>query len=765
MIRFFKILYLTAYLTLSCSYMTFAFQAQSILLSNNNPQIIDSWHYSHTFGEIRKFRVFLPTGYSNESNERYPVIYFFHGWSQRYFGPVGDDYSNYDKGDENKGDNILNYVSKNKVIIVKLDGFNGYSNINYDLSPYNIGSVDSHRQFPIYFPEFVAYFDNNYKTIPDREHRAVAGLSMGGFISFFISAKYPHLISTVGNFCGSPEFIIGPMEFPVEYCNRDMYDNYSGVNVRFHYGDKDNLRPYHRDMNKIWSQVMDNYEYKIYDAAHTTCGLGEMFDFMLNTFRDPPKKPEKWDHIDVYPEFSVWDYQIYSDRFRPGYTILENVDKRGFKCSIRTFLPNGEFMPYVNMIISTPPIYKKNQEYTINDIDTKGRNSSQWTIKSDQKGSLKIHIDGGLHHIGINKANDLPNLSVASVDIENMSWPINKKDVILSVRILNKGLTPAEGVKIKLFTTKEGALVKEIEGLIDRIDVNEVVESQNTFTFHADLEGVEIYRLLVRVIDKNGNEWSEYVDVKLRDEQSVTEDFVIADGKEFIVSKAGIDSVKLFVGKGNGDGIANPGESIVILAKDRGKYWRTELISSDPNLNPFGVSLRTSDNWSSYDHVNGSAKISMPVIASDCPEHHVIEFLAEYWLPENRDHIITRKKINIEVSGRDKTPPVLNWVDVSADNTIQARIYDGSRIKKVIARYLPVFDVKGLDYVDLKDPKRNLEMALHDDGRNGDRKSDDFVFSHKIPEQSMFFYRIEIESTDLHGNTGTERYPEVFIVY
>ena len=38
---------------------------------------------------------------------------------------------------------------------------------------------------------------------------------------------------------------------------------------------------------------MDNYEYKIYDAEHSTCGLGEMFGFFIKTFEHPPAKPLK----------------------------------------------------------------------------------------------------------------------------------------------------------------------------------------------------------------------------------------------------------------------------------------------------------------------------------------------------------------------------------------------------------------------------------------------------------------------------------------
>src|SRR5882724_6314358 len=64
--------------------------------------IIDSQHYSTVFGEIRNFRIFLPPHYFDVPQKRYPVIYFYHGWSQRYFGS-SNNYADFDKGDENKG--------------------------------------------------------------------------------------------------------------------------------------------------------------------------------------------------------------------------------------------------------------------------------------------------------------------------------------------------------------------------------------------------------------------------------------------------------------------------------------------------------------------------------------------------------------------------------------------------------------------------------------------------------------------------------------
>ena len=743
--------------------------AQSRKISSlNDTHIINSRHYSQVFGEIRKYRIFLPPEYFYDTEKQYPVIYFFHGWSQRYFGPVGDDYSNYDQGEENNGDNIANYVAENKVIVVKIDGYNGEDIRNYNLSPYNIGTVESFRQFPIYFPELVGHIDATYRTFDDRNHRAVSGLSMGGFMTFWISGKYPHLISAAGNFCGSPEFHAGPMKFPVEYRNMDMFNNYGGVRVRMHYGDKDNLRFYHQDMNRVWCEVMDNYEYKIYEARHSTCGLGDMFDFIMDTFQDPLAEPEKWDHIDVYPEFSIWDYHVSSDRYRPGFTILEEVNEKGFKCTVKEFLPDGPIMPYVNLTITTPPIYEKNEKYILNDIDiTAGQNKSD-TLFSDELGRLNINVNGNEHHIGINGLKGYPNISLVSYRINDQGYAVNGSRVSLYIELLNKGTIDAEQISVELSSMRDYIHIINPGSEIDRILSGQIKELNKPVVFMVKKEGVEMAKFKITAKDKSGEEWSEFFEVSLEDETEYTDDFVIADGKEFMVAKSGIDSVKLFLGKGNGDGIANPGETIAILAKEQGKYWRTEAESMDPYVNPFGIKLRESDNWAGYDYVNGSAKITLPVIASDCPDNHEMDFFISYWVPINRaDHSrkIVKKRVRVNITGKDNTPPSILWSHIAGNNTIEVKVIDGSPVHIVKVRLIPVHDTKGLDYVNLTDPGREKLIPLYDDGTHGDKVSGDNVFSYKIPQESAYFYNLAFEFSDYYGNTRSESYSEVFLIY
>lgn len=715
--------------------------------------IIDSEHYSSVFGELRHYRIFLPPSYFDTPQKRYPVIYFYHGWSQRYFGS-SDHYADFDQGVDNNGDHIAAFVSGHDVIVVKPDGYNRSPGEPYYVRPYNIGPVETYRQFPLYFPELVEHIDDHYNTMADREHRAISGLSMGGFMTFWIAGKYPHLLTAAGNFCGSPEFVVGPKDYPAEYRHLDMYKNYAGLKLRLHYGDKDFIRGYHEDLNRVWDPVTDNYEWKIYDAAHSTCGLGDMFDFVMETFDHPPPRPQQWDHIDVYPNFSVWDYQVRSDRNIPGFTIMENVDKRGFKCSVREFLPDGALLPFVNVSITTPAVYEKNSPHIISDMDTKSMKSIQRTVQSDDHGRLTIEINGSSHEIGINKTGDLPSIRIASVEIQNTNWISHHKDVELSIKLLNKGLYVGNKIQAQLSAIKNNVLIKQDQSEFGPIAAQEIKGGERSFIFQVTADSIEMVKFKLSIWDENQNEWFEFFELPVKKDVPVITDFVIADGKVFTVAKGGNDLETVLLGSGNGDGVANPGESIVVLIKDQDKYWRTDLFSANAYINPYGINRRISDYWGSYDHVGGSAKYHIPLISSDCPENQVIDFFAEYWLPAYPLHIIKQGTIRIAVKGKDTTPPQIRWVQVSGNNTVQVKIEDGSIIQSVTAKIIS----KG-------DPSISFEVDLQDEGKEGDRIAADNVFSKTIADQKFGMYRIILKATDSFGNTINQEAEGNFILY
>ena len=51
----------------------------------------------------------------------------------------------------------------------------------------------------------IPFIDSNFRTIPDREHRAMAGLSMGGMQTFHVTFKHLDLFSYIGGFSGAAQ--------------------------------------------------------------------------------------------------------------------------------------------------------------------------------------------------------------------------------------------------------------------------------------------------------------------------------------------------------------------------------------------------------------------------------------------------------------------------------------------------------------------------------------------------------------------------------
>ncbi|MEX2511692.1 MAG: alpha/beta hydrolase-fold protein [Cyclobacteriaceae bacterium] len=723
---------------------SFSLMAQEI-------SIIDQSHYSHVFGEFRNYRIFLPASYRSFPDKKYPVIYFYHGWSQRYYGDMED--SKADEGDSNGGDNIANFVANNDVIVVKPDGYNRTPEEEYYKRPYNISPVETYRQFPLYFPELVSHIDGQFRTLPNRENRAISGLSMGGFMAFWIGGKYPDLISAIGNFCGSTEFFVGPREFPVEYRHEEMYKNYSGINLRLHYGDEDFIRAYHKDMNKVWTQVLDNYEYRIYEGEHATVGLGDMFGFLKDSFQNPPEKPTQWDHIDVYPTFSVWDYQVFTDRNLPGFTVLENVQTDGFQTSIRPHLPDGQPMANFKLSLETAPKYDPNTEYQVFYFDHKNNSFSEKLVKSNQEGRVKVAHNGGLKDVGILKKGESQPILRTRFHLEGIDWLTHNKEADFSTILINNGSGTAKNIVIGLESTQKEVVILNQPSRFNSINPQEFLASTVPFRFIVKDKKIEMVHFKVTIEDEVGNKWLDDLTIPVKSAGPSWE-FTIADGKSFTVASGGTDTEEVYLGNGNGDGIANPGESIVILVKEDGVFHRTQLKTNDPYINPDGNPIRKSINWSNYDHVGASEKYNVLDISTQTPQDHKVKFFAEYWLPDYPDHHIIRGEVTINISGIDTTPPQLEWMKMGSGNTLEAKFLDGGKITSVKAR-LEATDGSG----------EILKATLLDDGFDGDIEKEDGVFTFRFPVTGFARYHISTTALDANGNESKFQWPKTMVLH
>ena len=182
---------------------------------------------------------------------------------------------------------------------------------------------------------------------------------------------------------------------------------------------------------------------------------------------------------------------------------------------------------------------------------------------------MKIYIDGSVHEIGINKKADKPKICIASVEIGNMKWATQGKVVPVSIKLLNKGLSGAKNITAKLSATRNGTYIPEATSEFGRIAVNEMHTSVKPFAFQVQSDTIEVVKFRLTAHDENNNEWVDFFEIPIKRDLPEIKEFEIADGKTFTVAKNGKDSETVLLGHGNGDGIVNPGESIVILVKDR----------------------------------------------------------------------------------------------------------------------------------------------------------------------------------------------------
>lgn len=108
---------------------------------------------------------------------RLPVLYLLHGYSDNHLGWAS-------------GTSIKQLADQYGIIVVCPDG--GFSSWYFD-SP-----VDPAMRYETFISkELTGYIDQHYRTLPKRESRAIAGLSMGGHGSMFLAIRHPDTFSVV----------------------------------------------------------------------------------------------------------------------------------------------------------------------------------------------------------------------------------------------------------------------------------------------------------------------------------------------------------------------------------------------------------------------------------------------------------------------------------------------------------------------------------------------------------------------------------------
>jgi enterochelin esterase-like enzyme len=171
-------------------------------------EVRERWYFAKTTRAWRRIFLYTPPNYEQEPTARFPVLYLQHGGGEdERCWPV-----------QGRVSHIMDNLTAEKkavpmLIVMERGAARKPGEPDMPLRPPS--SSGPPQDWSHIFETFVSVFvddlvpmiDRTYRTIPDREHRAMAGLSMGGMQTFLIGLGHLDLFAYLGGFTNSPALL------------------------------------------------------------------------------------------------------------------------------------------------------------------------------------------------------------------------------------------------------------------------------------------------------------------------------------------------------------------------------------------------------------------------------------------------------------------------------------------------------------------------------------------------------------------------------
>lgn len=234
-------------------------------------EIRTDWYDSKSLGSIRRVTIYTPPGYDASGKTKYPVLYLFHGanadetaWTR--LGHVNEIL-----------DNLLATGKVKPFVVVMPFGYpsppsapptsaagvgvgrgaggGGFTSVTDGFSKDLLGDV-------------IPYVQAHYRVYTDRDHRAIAGLSMGGIESLTIGLNHLDEFSYVGGFSAA----ISPPNFAKDFAG--IKADPKGANGQLHLlwigcGTDDSLFPTSQSFSKFLDDAQVKHTFYKIPGAHT----------------------------------------------------------------------------------------------------------------------------------------------------------------------------------------------------------------------------------------------------------------------------------------------------------------------------------------------------------------------------------------------------------------------------------------------------------------------------------------------------------------
>lgn len=374
-----------------------------------NPRLHELTLASAALKRDAKVRILLPGGYDDPLNAsvRYPVLYLLHG--------AGDDQRAWTRNTD-----VVALTKDLPLIVVMPEA--GRSPESGWYSDWQNGPAWE----SFHIGELIPYMDAAYRTIDDREGRAVAGLSMGGFGAMSYAARHPGLFVAAASFSGAVDTTAaGQGEAALFKALRPYFgtpdDNvwgpYPTQETRWRTHNPTDLAPNLRwsslwlstgngvllpgddpsgapveagvyAMNTNFHDRLDRLGiahewrdrgYGTHEWHYWQADLHAWLPVLMSVFASPPQAPDAFDYRSAEQSFSAWGWDFTTNRPGPQFVDLSAVSAAGLTVSGSGLLT-----------VSTAPLFAPRSRHRVV-VEGAGDTS----VTADGAGRLRFSVDLG----------------------------------------------------------------------------------------------------------------------------------------------------------------------------------------------------------------------------------------------------------------------------------------------------------------------------------------------------------------------------------
>lgn len=360
-------------------------------------------------GESR-VRVLLPEGYDTSGERRYPVLYLLHGGTGSYLDwtVTGD----------------AEALSAGYPLIIVMPDASAYGGY---VDWWNFGAGGPPLWETYHVRQLLPWIDAHYRTVPNRDGRAIAGLSMGGGGTMHYAARHPDLFTAAAAFSGAVDSNTVPVQLLIQTSGLqdghapgavvglrateevrwrghnpwDLAENLRGLFLQLDTGNGlpggpggDTGDPVEAgvyemmvNLHERLSELGVPHIWNDYGAGghawyYWKRDLTELLPRLMERFANPVDPPAPFTYTSIDTTYDVWGWQVSIDRLALEFSRLEAASVDGFQ-----LVGSG------SAEVTTGALFEPGTPVTVHLDDADG--TRDVTVAADEGGALTVPVSLG----------------------------------------------------------------------------------------------------------------------------------------------------------------------------------------------------------------------------------------------------------------------------------------------------------------------------------------------------------------------------------